>query len=134
MKHAIQKHFSSLDLCSGYYHISLTEEVKKKTTFVTADGKYQWNVVTFGLATTVSTFQYLMSTVLNGLNSFAFTYLDNVLVFFETYNDHLHHLNEVFESFQKAGLKIELSKCQFFKTHLHYLGHRLSANGLEPLP
>ena len=54
------KYFSSLDLHSGYYHISLTEEAKKKTAFVTADGKYQWNVVPFGLATTVSTFQYLM--------------------------------------------------------------------------
>ena len=75
-----------------------------------------------------------MSTVLSGLNSFTFTYSDDVLVFSETYNDHLHHLNEVFERFQKAGLKIKLSKCQCFKTHLHYLGHRISANRLEPLP
>ena len=118
------KYFSSLDLHSGYYHISLKEEAKKKTAFVTANGKYQWNVVPFGLATTVSTFQYLMSTVLTGLNNFAFMYLDNILVFSETYNDHLHHLNVVFEEFQKASLKIQLSKCQFFKTHLHYLGHK----------
>ena len=128
------KYFSSLDLHSGYHHISLTEEAKKKTAFVTADGKYQWNVVPFGLAAAVSTFQYLMSTVLTSLNNFAFLYLDNVLVFLETYNDHLHHLNTVFEKFQKAGLKIKLSKLQFFKTHLHYLGHRISANGMEPLP
>ena len=128
------KYFSSLDLHSGYYHISLTEEAKKKTAFVTADGKYQWNVVPFGLTTTVSTFQYLMSTVLTGLNNFTFTYLDDVLVFSETYDDHLHHLNIVFERFKKADLKIKLSKCQFFKTHLHYLGHRISANSLEPLP
>ena len=112
------KYFSSLDLHSGYYHISLTEEAKKKTAFLTADGKYQWNVVPFGLATTVSTFQYLMSTVLTGLNNFAFMYLDDILVFSETYNDHLHHLNVVFKTFQKAGLKIKLSKCQFFKPHI----------------
>ena len=61
-------------------------------------------------------------------------YLDDVLVFSETSDDHLHHLNMVFEKFQTAGLKIKLSKCQFFKMHLHYLGHRISANGLEPLP
>ena len=101
---------------------------------MTADGKYQWNVVPLGVATAVSTFQYLMSIVLTGLNNFTFTYLDNVLVFSETYEDHLHHLNVVFEKFQKAGLKIKLSKCQFFKSHLHYLGHRILANGLEPLP
>ena len=112
-------YFSSLDLGSGYYHIGLAEEAKQ-TVFVTADGKYQWNIVPFGLATTVSTFQYPMSTVLTGLNSFAFMYLDNVLVFSETYDEHLHHLNEVFERFQKASLKINLSKCQFSKTHLHY--------------
>ena len=128
------KYFSLLDLHSGYYHISLTEEAKKKMAFVTADGKYQWKVVPFGLATTASTFQYLMSTVLTGLNNFTFLYLDDVLAFSETYDKHLHHLGTVFEKFQKAGLKIKLSKCQFVKTHLHYLGHRISANGLEPLP
>ena len=98
-------YFSSLDLCSGYYHISLTEDVKKKTSFMTVDGKYQWNVVPFGLTTTVSMFQYLMSTVLTGLNNFTFTNLDNVLVFSEMHEDHLHHLNVVFEKIQKQALK-----------------------------
>ena len=53
------KYSSSLDLFSGHYHISLTEEAKKKTAFVTADGKYHWNIIPFGLAAAVSTFQYL---------------------------------------------------------------------------
>ena len=126
------KYFSSLDLCLGYYYISLTEETKKKTAFVTADGKYQWNVVPFGLSTAISTFQCPMSKVLTGLNNFAFMYLDDALIFSKTYEEHLHHLCSVFKKFKKAGLKIKLSKCQFFKTHLHYLGHRISANGLEP--
>ena len=86
------KYFSSLDLCSGYYHISLNEEAKKRTAFVMADGKYQWNVVLFGLATAVSTFQYLMSKVLTGLNDFAFTYLDDVLIFPKSCKEHLQHL------------------------------------------
>ena len=128
------KYFSSLDLHSGYYDISLTEEAMKKTAFVTADGKYQWNIVPFRLATAVSIFQYLMSKVLSGLSDSAFTYLDDVLVFSETYDNHIHHLNEVFTHFEKAGLKIKLSKCQFFKTQLHYLDHKISAHGLEPLP
>ena len=75
-----------------------------------------------------------MSTVLTGLNNFTFMYLDDLSVFLDTYDDHLHHLNVVFKKFQKDSLKIKLSKCQFFKTHLHYLGHRIPANGLEPLP
>ena len=110
------------------------EYVKKKTTFVTADGKYQWHVVPFGLATTVSTFQYLMSQVLTGLNHFTFTYLDAILIFSKSWEEHLEHLNIVFNRFKLAGLKIKLSKCQFFKKQLHYLGHKISAEGLEPLP
>ena len=128
------KYFSSLDLHSGYYHISLTEEAKKNTAFVTADGKYQWNIVPFGLATAVSTFQYLMLTVLTGLNDFAFLYLDNVLVFSENIWWSPTPFKHSIWKIQKASLKIKLSKCQFFKTHLHYFSHRISANGLEPLP
>ena len=90
-------------------------------------------LVLFGLATTISTFQYLMSKVLTGLNDFAFTYLDDILIFSQSYEDHLQHLHIVFQTFKEAGLKIKLSKCQFFKMHLHYLEHRISANGLEPL-
>ena len=66
---------------------------------VTADGKYQRNVVPFGLATAVSTFQYLMSTVLTGLNSFAFMYLDDVLEYLETYHDHsIHSIRKIQKS------------------------------------
>ena len=75
-----------------------------------------------------------MSKVLTGLNHFAFTYLDNVLIFSKSCKEHIQHLNTVFQKFKEAGLKIKLSKCQFFKIQLHYLGHKISANGLEPLP
>ena len=128
------KYFISLDVHSGYYYISSTEEAKKKTAFVTADGKYQWNVVPFGLATTVSTFQYLMSKVLTGLNQFAFTYLDDVLIFSKSWEEHLQYLNTVFNRLKTANLKIKLSKCQFFKSQLHYLVYKISADGLELLP
>ena len=100
------KYFISLDLHSGYCHISLMEEAKKKTAFVTADSKYQWNVVPFGLATAVSTFQYLMSKVLTNLNHFVFTYLDDVLTFSKSWNEHLQYLNTMFNRFKTASLKI----------------------------
>ena len=109
------------------------EEAKKKTAFVMADGKYQWSTVPFGIATAVSTFQYLMSKVLMGLSHFTFTYLDDVLIFSKSYAKHLQHLKAVFQNFQAEGLKIKLSKCQFLKTQLHYLGNKISANGLEHL-
>ena len=109
------KYFSSLDLHSGYCHIGLTEEAKKKTAFVMADGKYQQNVVPFGIAIAVSTFQYLMSKVLTGLNYFAFTYLDDVLIFSKSCQEPLQHLYAVFQKIKVAGLKIKLSKCQFLR-------------------
>ena len=75
-----------------------------------------------------------MSQVLTGLNYFAFTYLDDVLIFSKSWEEHLEHLNIVFNRFKSTSLKIKLSKCQFFKTQLHYLGYMISAEGLELLP
>ena len=98
------KYFSSVDLHSGYYHIGLTEEARKKTAFVMAHSKYQWNIVPFGLATAVSTFQYLIAKVLTGLSHFAFMYLDDILIFSSSYEEHLQHLKAVFQKFQAAGL------------------------------
>ena len=81
--------------------------------------KYQWNVVPFGLATAVSTFQYLMSTILIGLNNFTFTYLDDVLVLSEMYGDHLHHLNIVFKNSRKQALKLSPVNVSFSNLTLH---------------
>ena len=71
-----------------------------------ADGKYQWNVLPFGLATGISMFQYLMSKVLTGLNDFAFMYLDNILIFSKSCEEHLHHLNTVFQNLKKQVSKL----------------------------
>ena len=98
------------------------------------DCKYQWNVAPFRLVSAVSTFQYLMSHVLTSLNHFMFTYLDDILIFSKSLEEHLEHLNVIFNRFKSAGLKIKLSKCQFCKMQLHYLGHKISADKLEPLP
>ena len=111
------KYFSSLDLHSGYYHISLTEDAKRKTAFVTAHGKYQWNVVPCGLAAIVSTFQYLMSQVLTGLNHFAFTYLDDILIFSNSWEEHLEHLENIFNRFKSAGLKLNEANVNFSKNN-----------------
>ena len=128
------KYFSSWDLHLGYYHIRLTEDAKKKTAFVTTDGKYQWNVVPFGLATAVSIFQYLILQVLTGLNHFTFTYLDDILIFSTSWEEHLGHLNIVFNRFKSASLKIKLSKCQFFQNTITlFRSQDISRKGLELL-
>ena len=63
-----------------------------------------------------------------------FTYLDDILIFSKSWEEHLQHLNTIFNRFKTASLKIKLSKYQFIKTQLHYLGHKISADGLELLP
>ena len=75
-----------------------------------------------------------MSKVWNSLNHFVFIYLDDVLIFSKSWEEHLQHSNTVFNRFKSASLKIKLSKCWFIKTQLHYLGHKISADGLELLP
>ena len=127
------KIFSMLDLCSGYYHIGPTDAVKLKTAFVTPHGKWHFNMVPFGLAQAPSYFQQLMNQVLQGLD-FAIAYLDDIVIFSNNELEHLQHLETVFKRLQDAGLKLKESKCDFFRSQIHYLGHMLSAEGIQPLP
>ena len=128
------KIFSTLDLRSGYYHIGLSEDAKPKTAFVVAGmGKYQFNRVPFGLAQAPAYFQRLINEVLTGLD-FAMGYLDDIIIFSKTEEEHLRHLEIIFERLREADLKLKLQKCSFFKKHIQYLRHFLSEEGIQPLP
>ena len=124
--------FSTIDLRSGYYHIALGKDSRAKTVFVTPFGKYEFLQVPFGLAQVPAYFQHLMNQVLDNC-SFAMTYLDDIIIFSETEEEHLSHIEEIFRRLEAADLKMKRSKCDFFKKHIHYLGHLISANGIRPL-
>ena len=124
--------FSTIDLRSGYHHIALAKNSRAKTAFVTPFGKYKFFMVPFGLAQAPAYFQLLMNKVLEGL-PYAMTYLDDIITFSKNELEHLEHL-EVFHWLRQAGLKIKCSKCDFFKSQIHYLGHLISADGISPLP
>ena len=126
--------FSTLHLCSGYYHIGLSDSAKPKTAFVVSGmGKYEFNRVPFGLAQAPAYFQRLINEVLMDCN-FAMGYLDDIIIFSKTEEEHLQHLEEIFNHLRKAGLKLKLQKCSFFKKHIQYLGHLISDKGIQPLP
>ena len=127
------KVFSTTDLRSGYHHIALGKDSRAKTAFVTPFGKYKFLMVPFGLTQAPAYFQLLMNKVLEGL-SYGMTYLDDIIIFSKNEEDHLRHLEEVFRQLRQAGLKIKHSKCDFFKSEIHYLGHLISADGISPLP
>ena len=98
------KVFSSLDLRSGYYRISLTESAKPKSAFVLSSlGKYQFNRVPFGLTQAPAYFQKLINSVLKGCN-FAMGYLDDIIIYRRSEKEHLKHLEEIFIRLKAAGL------------------------------
>ena len=127
------KIFSTIDLRSGYNHIALGKSSRGKTAFVTPFGKYEFLMVPFGLAQAPAYFQLLMNKVLKGLK-FAMTYLDDIIIFSENELQHLEHLEIVFSRLQEAGLKMKHSKCDFFKSEIHYLVHLISPEGISSLP
>ena len=128
------KIFTTLDLRSGYYHINLNEESKAKTAFVTPFGKYEFNSILFGLAQAPAYFQQLISMVLQDCRDFAMAYLDDIIIFSRTPEEHLKHIEIIFQKLKAAGLKLKESKCDFFKSEIHYLGHLISDKGIQPLP
>ena len=123
------KFFLTIDLRSGYYHIALGKDLRAKTAFVSPFGKYKFLQVPFGLAQAPAFFQHLMNKVLDNC-PFAMTYLDDIIIFSDTEEEHLAHIKEIFKRLEAADLKMKRSKCDFFKKHIHYLGHLISADGI----
>ena len=104
------KFFTTLDLRSGYHHIAWDKDAIKKTAFVTPFDKYEYLKIPFGLAQAPSYFQNLMNKVLNGLN-FTLAYLDDIIIFSETAEQHLKHIQIVLNRPSQAKLKLKKSKC-----------------------
>ena len=127
------KVFSTIDLRSSYHHITLGKSSRAKMAFITPFGKYKFLMVPFRLAQAPAYFQLLMNKVLKGLK-FAMTYLDDIIIFSQNELQHLEHLEIVFSHLWEAGLKMKHSKCDFFKSEIHYLGHLISPEGISPLP
>jgi hypothetical protein len=127
--------FSSLDLASGYWQVEMREEDKPKTAFISRNGTYEFNVMPFGLCNAPGTFQRCMDTVLgNIIWKHALVYLDDVTAFSQTFEEHLRHLEGIFQRIEKAGLKINPDKCHFGAQSLQFLGHIITNKGILPDP
>ena len=126
-------YFTTLDLCTGYHHIPLDKSSIPKTAFNSPFGKYEYIKVPFGLAQAPAYFQELMTGILKDF-PFAIAYLDNIIIFSKTPQEHLSHICMVFEKLRTANLSVKKSKCNFFSKEIQYLGHILSTTGIQPLP
>jgi hypothetical protein len=116
------KYFSSLDLKSGYWQVAMDESDKEKTAFTCHRGLFEFNVMPFGLCNAPQIFSQLMSDVLQGLEHFATAYLDDVLIYSATLDDHLKHIQNVFHRLRQHNLKLKLKKCSFLRRETKYLG------------
>ncbi|GBG86965.1 hypothetical protein CBR_g44419 [Chara braunii] len=127
------KVFSKIDLKSGYHQIEVDPADQHKTAFKTRDGLYEFTVMPFGLTNALATFQSLMDKVLREqIGRFVVVYLDDILIFSKSMEEHLKHLEEVLAILKKTQLHLNLEKSEFGKDSVIYLGHPLSAAGLEP--
>jgi hypothetical protein len=106
--------FTTLDFASGYYQTKLEESAKEKTAFVAEDHLYQFTRMPFGLCNGPPTFQRLMNFALKDvLGKKALVYLDDVIIYSDTFEDHFKDIRHVFELLKEAKLTLKMKKCQF---------------------
>ena len=129
------KYYSTLDLQSGYWQIAMAEKDKPKTAFVTRSGLYEYNTMPFGLCNAPSTFQRCMELIFRGMQwKIVLIYLDDIIIFSETFETHLERINIVFKRLRSAGFKLKASKCELFRPEVSFLGHTISRFGIRPSP
>ena len=130
------RYFSKLDLRSGYWQVEIKEEDKNKTAFqVGGLGFYEFNRMPFGLCNAPASFQRLMERCMGELNlRDCLIYLDNVIIFSSTFEEHLERLDAVFSRLKQHNLKLKPSKCEFLKSEVTYLGHVVSEEGIRTDP
>ena len=129
------KFFSKLDLRSGYHQVRVAAADIEKTAFNTRYGQFEFLVLPFGLTGAPSTFMHLMNQVLNAfVDKFVVVYLDDILIYSRTLEEHEQHVRLVLEQLRKHKLYAKESKCEFFRTQVTFLGFIVSDEGLKVDP
>lgn len=127
------KYFTTLDLMSGFHQIPLEPESRKYTAFSSPTGHYQFTRLPFGLNISPNSFQRMMTIALSGLSpECAFVYVDDIVVIGCSVDHHLLNLQKVFQRIREYNLKLNINKCNFFRSEVTYLGHKISDKGISP--
>ncbi|UYV72818.1 hypothetical protein LAZ67_10000882 [Cordylochernes scorpioides] len=129
------KFYSSMDLRSGYWQIEVDEADREKTAFITPDGLYEFLVMPFGLCNAPATFERMMDKILKGLKwTMALCYLDDIVVYSKSFNEHLHRLEIILQCLDKAELRLNPKKCLFGTKRIRVFGHLVDSKGIYPDP
>jgi len=124
--------FTKLDLRAGYHQIRLAPGEEYKTAFQTHNGHYEFNVMAFGLTGAPATFQYAMNAALAPfLRKFALVFFDDILIYSPSFEEHLQHISAVLGVLKRDKWHVKLSKCDFAKQKIAYLGHVISTEGVS---
>ena len=127
-------YYSTFDLTSGFWQVPMDDESKQYTAFTLGSmGLFECERMPFGLCNAPATFQRLMQSCLGELNlTYCLIYLDDVIVFSRTPEEHLQRMRVVFDRLREHGLKLKPSKCDIFKSEINYLAHHVSKEGVRP--
>ena len=117
------KFLTTLDLTRGYWQVPLSEDSRPRSAFTTPFGLFQFKVMPFGLHGAPATFQRMMDQLLKGAEHFAAAYLDDVIIYSQSWPEHLQHIREVLKRLRAAGLTARPSKCHYGTSQCIYLGH-----------
>jgi hypothetical protein len=129
------KYFTSLDLLSGYWQIEMEEKDIPKTAFVCSKGKFECLRMPFGLKNAPATFQRAMNKAFEEfIYEFVKVYIDDILIYSRTFEEHLEHIRKVFEKLREINMKVKLKKCKFGEKEVEYLGYIVGSNELKPDP
>ena len=121
-------HFSCLDLKSGFWQIKMGKSSEQSTAFTLGNlGFFQCDHMPFGLSNVPAMFQQLMQNCLRELNLiYCLIYLDDIVIFLQTAEEHLHHYVSFFDQFREHNLTLKPSKCSFYREEITYLAHQFS--------
>ena len=127
--------FSTLDLRSGYWQVSMRPEDREKTAFVTPGGLYEFLRMPYGLSMAPATFSRAISIVLSGLSyEICLCYFDDVIIFSTDIHDHCQRIRTVLQRFREHNLRVKASKCSFGADKVVCLGHTVSSAGVHTDP
>lgn len=129
------KYFTTLDINSAFWSIPLRIEDRSKTAFMTQEGHFQWTCLPFGLKTSPAIFQRILSNILrkHGLTKFAVNYIDDILIYSPSFEEHVKHIKQVLQAITIEGFRLKFKKCTFASDSVKYLGHVIQNNSVRPL-